>query len=86
MNNHLDMEKVLEKTSQNFKENLNLLENKPIAKLTARQRTLEKMKKTNELQNSNKSIFNKKLCRFCFHKHLTPVTECKNCRVPFSIL
>ena len=83
---HLDLEKVFEKTSQNFKENLNLLENKPIIKLTARQRTLETMKKANEMPNSNKSIFSKKLCRFCLNKHLTPVTECKNCRIPFNIL
>ena len=86
MLNHLDLEKVLEKGSLNFKENFNMIENKPIIKLTARQKTLENMKKTNELQNSNKSIYSKKLCKFCFHKHLTPVNECKNCRIPFSIL
>lgn len=80
------MEKVLEKTSINFKENFNLMESKPIIKLTARQRTLEKMKKSNEMHYSSKSIYSKKLCKFCLNKHLTPVNECKNCRIPFNIL
>ncbi len=58
---------------------------KPTTKLTARQLTLEKMKKSGEI-SGNKTFFSKKLCKFCLHKHLTPVSECKHCRMPFHIL
>lgn len=81
----LEFEKVLEKTSLNFKETFAFSDHKPIIKLTARQKTLEKMKQSNE-NFTNKPFYSKKLCKFCLHKHLTPVTECKNCKMPFNIL
>lgn len=79
-----DIERSNEKTNY-FKENF-MNEVKPTTtKLTARQLTLEKMKKSGETSGM-KTFFSKKVCNFCFHKHLTPVSECKNCRMPFSIL